>query len=210
MTDETGSDVDAIKRGLESLVFVADEPATVEALAKALEQDVDTIARALDALAADYETRGIRLERTRDRVQFVTAPEAAPYIQEFLGLDSTARLSAAALETLAIIAYRQPITRPQIEGIRGVNSDGVIHNLLARGLVEEVGRGETVGHPILYGITFEFLQYFGLSSVNDLPPLPEDTILEPGQHDIGEILRGRVPTRQAESEAAVNDVGTTA
>src|SRR5581483_7753539 len=84
------------------------------------------------------------------------------------------RLSPASLETLAIIAYRQPITRPQIENIRGVNCDGVIHTLLARGLIESVGELQTVGHPTLYATTFDFLQYFGLTSLDQLPPLPND------------------------------------
>jgi segregation and condensation protein B len=183
-----------LQRIVESLVFVSDEPVPIEAIARAVEQEVATIEQIVDALAAEYQTRGFRLARTRDRVQLVSAPEAAPYIQKFLGLEASARLSPAALETLAIIAYRQPITRPQIEAVRGVNSDGVIHTLLTRGLIEEMGHLETVGHPIQYGTSFEFLQYFGLSRVSDLPPLPPDTILDGGQQDVGELLRGKVST----------------
>ncbi len=189
-----------LKLLVESLIFVSEHPVPIADLAKALECDPAAIEHALAALATDYETRGFRLERTRERVQLVSAPEAAAHIQKFLGLDSTARLSSAALETLAIIAYRQPVTRPQIEAIRGVNCDGVISNLTARGLVEEVGRLDTVGHPIQYGTTFEFLQYFGLSSAADLPPLPAGTGLEVGQHDLGEFLRGRAETRDSNSE----------
>jgi len=106
----------------------------------------------------------------------VSAPEAAPYVERFLGLSLSGKLSAAALETLAIIAYKQPITRPQIEAIRGVNSDGALRTLMSKGLIEEVGRLDSVGHPILFGTTFEFLQYFGLSSLSELPPLEIQSI----------------------------------
>ena len=95
----------------------------------------------------------------------------AAFIERFLGLSVTSSLSAAALETLSVIAYKQPITRPEIEAVRGVNTDGVLRTLVSKGLVEEVGRLETVGHPVLFGTTFEFLQYFGLSSLSELPPL---------------------------------------
>ena len=120
--------------------------------------------------------RGIRLQRMRDRVQFVSAPEVSEQVQKFLGLDTAARLSPASLETLAIVAYRQPITRPQIENIRGVNCDGVIHTLLARNLIETLGQLETVGHPALYGTTFDFMHYFGLTALDQLPPLPDGMI----------------------------------
>ncbi len=96
-------------------------------------------------------------------------------IEKFLGLEASSRLSRAALETLAIIFYRQPVTRPQIDAIRGVNSDGVLKSLLLKGLVQEVGRAEAAGRPILYSATAECLQYFGLSSLSELPPLDLDT-----------------------------------
>ena len=111
----------------------------------------------------------MRLQRQGNKVQLVTAPEAAERIQRFLGLESTNRLSTAALETLAIIAYRQPITKPQIEMLRGVNCDGVMATLEARNLVQELGRADTVGHPMRYGVSFEFLQYFGLKGTHELP-----------------------------------------
>lgn len=191
MTDEPRVELDGLKSLVESLIFVSDGPVLVELLAKTLEQDETVIEQMLAVLSEEYQTRGIRLQRTRDRVQLVSAPEAAAHVQKFLGLDASARLSVAALETLAIIAYRQPITRPQVEAIRGVNCDGVMHNLLARGLIEEVGRLDTVGHPIQYGTTFEFLQYFGLNNVNELPPLPTDFNFERESKDVAELLRGR-------------------
>jgi segregation and condensation protein B len=122
-------------------------------------------------LSEDYAKRGLRLQRKGNRVQLVSAPQAAPYIERFLGLSLSGKLSVAALETLAIIAYKQPVTRPQIEAIRGVSSDGVLRTLISKGLIEEVGRLETVGHPVLFGTTFEFLQYFGLDSLDGLPSL---------------------------------------
>ena len=94
----------------------------------------------------------------------------AASVEKFLGLEATARLSRAALEALAIVAYRQPITRPGIDAVRGINSDGVIKSLLAKGLVQEIGRAEGPGRPILYGVTEDFLQHFGIDSINDLPP----------------------------------------
>jgi segregation and condensation protein B len=156
---------------LECLLFVADEPVPIPQLAQALELPPRAVEAALESLEAAYQRRGLRLQRWQDRVQLTTAPAAAAHIERFLGLSHTTRLSHAALETLAIIAYQQPVTRPHIEAVRGVNSDSVIKSLLTKGLIEETGRGEGVGRPILYRTTPEFLQHFGLTSVMDLPPL---------------------------------------
>jgi segregation and condensation protein B len=161
-------------RLVESLLFVADEPVSTARLAHTLEVSEETIQALLDRFAQECQTRGIRLQRKADHVQLVSAPEAAPYIERFLGLERSTRLSPAALEVLAIIAYRQPITRAQIEAIRGVSCDAVLRTLVNHGLVEEVGRLEQAGRPILYGTTFQFLQHFGLSSLEELPPLAED------------------------------------
>jgi segregation and condensation protein B len=167
-------DYEQLARLLESLLFVAGEPAPIERLASALEQSPEDIELALLLLTERLQERGIRLQRHHHQVQLVTMPEAADVIEAYLGLDLTTKLSRAALETLAIIAYRQPITRPQIEAIRGVSSDGVIRTLLHRGLVQEMGRLETAGRPVLFGTTPDFLNYFGISSLEDLPPLEED------------------------------------
>jgi len=156
---------------LESLLFVADEPIAVSQLAKVLEVKGKFIEEALERLRTEYSQRGLRIQRKGERVQMVTAPEAAPHIERFLGLQLSGKLSTAALETLAIIAYQQPITRAQIEAVRGVNCDGVLRTLTSKGLIEEIGRLEQVGRPILYGTTFEFLQYFGLQDLAELPPL---------------------------------------
>ena len=158
---------------LESVLFVASGPVSIGRLAKALETTPAVVQNLLDSLAAEYTTRGLRLQWTGNDVQVTTAPESSDVIERFLGLELTTRLSQAALEVLAIIAYMQPITRPQIDQIRGVNSDGSLRTLLSKGLIEEVGRMETPGRPILYGSTPDFLQYFGLTSVAELPELEE-------------------------------------
>jgi len=165
---------DDIQFLIESLLFVAEGPVTVNHLRQALGVSTGKIRKALANLEETYRSRGIRIQHQDQRIQFVTAAEAAPYIERFLGLDLTRKLSPAALETLAIVAYRQPITRAQIEAVRGVDCQGVLRTLLAQELIAEVGRLEQVGRPILYGTTFEFLQYFGLEDLSQLPPIDGD------------------------------------
>jgi len=156
---------------VESLLFVAEGPVELRRLAAALEADVPQIEAALLELDGIYQGRGLRLQRAGGRVQLTTAAPATAYIERFLGLESKSRLSQAALETLAIVAYRQPVTRPEIEVIRGVSSDGVLRTLLSKGLIEDIARAEGPGRPIQYGTTFAFLQHFGLTSLHELPPL---------------------------------------
>jgi segregation and condensation protein B len=164
--------------GLEALLFVAPGAVTPAQLAAALEMKTEEVERGLDELESLYQAatpaRGLRLQRYRGRVQLTTPPAAAQAVERFLGLEASSRLSRAALETLAIILYRQPVTRPQIDAVRGVNSDGVLKSLLLKGLAQEVGRAEAPGRPILYSATSECLQYFGLSSLSELPPLNLD------------------------------------
>jgi segregation and condensation protein B len=160
-----------VKSLIESMLFVADEPVALDRLASVLETTLEEVEQAVSDLSADYARRGLRLQRKKQRVQMVTAPEAAECIRRFLGLDLSGRLSTAALETLAIVAYRQPLTRSDVEAVRGVNSDSVLRTLVRRGLVEEQGRLDQAGRPIVYGTTFEFLQEFGLASLDQLPPL---------------------------------------
>ena len=155
-------------RLIESLLFVAGEPVAVGQLAAVLELSEEVVGAAIDELARACTGRGVRLQRHGDHVQLVSAPEAAAVIRRFLGLQSTARLSIA-LEVLAIIAYRQPVTRAQVEAIRGVDSSSIIRSLLTRELIVEAGRLESVGRPILYATSATFLQQFGLSSLQDLP-----------------------------------------
>jgi segregation and condensation protein B len=180
---------------IEAVLFVADRPVSVSELARLLGIPADAVEDALVVLDAGYDGRGIALQRQGDSLQLVSHPQNAAVVQRFLGLEMSARLSPAALETLAIVAYRQPVTRSQIEQIRGVNADHAVGNLLMRELIEEVGRLETVGRPILYGTTFEFLRAFGLRSLSDLPPVGE--FGQPSGSEAGE----GASTAPADSEA---------
>jgi segregation and condensation protein B len=172
---------------VEAMLFVAAEPVTPAQLAAALDVAISVVERGLNELDASLVGRGVRLQRHAGRVQLTTAPELAELVERFLGLEATSHLSRAALETLAIIAYQQPVTRPQIDSIRGVNSDSMMKSLLNKGLILESGRADGPGRPILYSTTPEFLQHFGLSSILEMPPLakPEE---EEETHD--EMLKG--------------------
>jgi len=159
---------------LEAVLFVAEEPVELGEVARALDVSVAAVRGLVDRLAEQYAGRGLRIQRQGGKAQIVTAPEMGGYVLRFLGARTEQRLSAAALETLAIIAYRQPITRPALEAIRGVNCDHAIATLRGRGLIEEVGRAEGVGRPVLFGTTMQFLEHFGLSDPGELPPLPAE------------------------------------
>ena len=184
---EEREDIQEIASAAEAVLFASAEPLAMSDLRKVLEIRTATLERVLDHLGRTLSEgkRGLRLQRHEDTVRLVTAPETALYIQKLRGQEATQRLSDAALETLALIAYRQPATRPQIEAVRGVDCSGVVNTLIMRGLVVEVGRLETVGHPILYGTTPTFLQHFGLENPEQLPA-------------IGEFIQ---PNREVPSEA---------
>jgi segregation and condensation protein B len=156
---------------LEAVLFVADAPIEISALARTINAPRPEVSDALDELAEACRDRGVRVQRTGDLVQLVSAPRTAAYVERFLGLEHPP-LTNASLETLAIIAYRQPITRTGIESVRGVDCDGPIRTLMARGLIEEIGRAPVIGRPTLFGTTVRFLEYFGLEKPDDLPPLP--------------------------------------
>lgn len=160
---------------IEALLFIAPAPITPSQIAAVLEVSTTQIEAAISELDTLYtengDRRGLRIRFHQGRIQLTTAPQASQTIEKYLGLDATTRLSHAALETLAIIAYQEPVTRPQIDAIRGVNSDGVLKNLLSKGLIQEVGRADAPGRPFLYSTTTEFLGHFGISTLNDLPPL---------------------------------------
>lgn len=191
---------------VEALLYASGEPASLAALAGALDATSGEIEAALEELTSLYAVRGIRLQRSGNKVQLVTAPEIAAKVQKFLGLEEVNRLSPAALETLAIIAYNQPITRPQMEMIRGVNCDGVITTLMARNLIQELGRADTVGHPMRYGVSFEFLQYFGLRNVHELPPVEKlDTLPVEKGEQVEVIADAEVPIEAMPPEAVVEE-----
>jgi len=160
-----------IAAAIESVLFVSGRPLECAELRKLLDIDEATLIEGLQGLAQQLESqgRGIRLQRLGTQVQLVTAPENARYVAALLGLPMTARLTTAAMETLAVIGYRQPITRAQIEAVRGVNSDRALASLVQHGLVVEIGRAQTVGRPALFATTVEFLQQFGLTSLQQLP-----------------------------------------
>ena len=172
---------------LEALLFVAGEPVATAQLATVLDVAPSVIERGLNELDESLSIRGLRLQRHAGRVQLTTAPQLAELIERFLGLEATTHLSRAALETLAIIAYQQPVTRPQIDAIRGVNSDSMMKSLLHKGLILETGRADGPGRPILYSTTPEFLQHFGLNSILEMPSLAKP---EEDGNDHDEMLKG--------------------
>ena len=156
---------------LEAILFVSPEPLSPNQIGSLLDVTPRVVKNAIDELDELYKDRGIRLQHHNGKIQITSAPEAASVIESMLELETTSTLSQAALETLSIIAYQQPITRPQIDSIRGVNSDSVLQTLLSKGLIDDVGRTEGPGRPILYSTTADFLKYFGLASYEELPPL---------------------------------------
>lgn len=172
---------------IEAMLFVSAEPVPLQQLSQALDVTTSVVERGLKELEEVLQTRGLRLQRNAGRVQLTTAPELAGLVETFLGLEAVSHLSRAALETLAIIAYQQPVTRPQVDAIRGVNSDGMMKSLLSKGLIQESGRTDGPGRPILYSTTPEFLQHFGLSSIMELPPLSAPVAVE---EEPTELLKG--------------------
>jgi len=156
---------------VEAILFVSPEPLNVNQISNLLDVTPRVVKIAIEELDQQYQDRGIRLQHHNGKIQITSAPEAASIIENMLDLETTSTLSQAALETLSIIAYQQPITRPQVDSIRGVNSDGVLRTLLSKGLIDDVGRAEGPGRPILYSTTTEFLKHFGLTSFEELPPL---------------------------------------
>jgi segregation and condensation protein B len=156
---------------VEALLFVSPSATTPKQIADALGVTTNAVTNALSNLQEQLSSRGLRIQENKGRFQLTTAPELSEAVENFLHLEATTKLTHASLEALAIVAYQQPVTRPAIDAIRGVNSDSVIRNLLSKGLIEESGRSDGPGRPILYSTAPEFLQYFGLASLKDLPPI---------------------------------------
>ncbi len=200
---------------LEALLFVAERPLARREIAALAGVTADVVDARLGDLEVSLANRGIRLVASAERVELVTAPSAGALIARYVGADSV-RLSPAALETLAIVAYRQPVTRAAIERIRGVDSDYTVRSLLHRRLIVELGRSEAPGRPFLYGTGFEFLERFGLTSLDDLPPLDADVaarLAEEGQEL--DLVRATEPTivesdGAGESNVAADGDGTAA
>ena len=171
MTD----DVRDYLRAIEAVVLVAHDPVPPDVLAQLLERPISDIETWCEHLAAEYraDDRGFELVRIAGGYRFQTSADLVAYVERFLLNDQRARLSGAALETLAIVAYKQPISRAQIASIRGVDPDGVLRTLQGRGYIDAVGRDSGPGQAVLYGTTVEFLEKLGINSTADLPPIVE-------------------------------------
>ena len=169
----TELDPDQLKLVIESVLFVADGPVELRTLARLTEQTPEAISQAIEELGATSRERGVRIQRTGQSAQMVSAPETASYVQRYLGIDENQRLSPVVLVTLTVIAYKQPVTKGEVERILRKNCEYSVMVLKARDLINEVGRADGPGRPYLYGTTFKFLEHFGLEKPEDLPPLPE-------------------------------------
>jgi segregation and condensation protein B len=168
-----GDQVHALKRAIEAIVLVAHDPVPADLLAQLLEQPTSLIDTWCDEIAESYAGNGFEFVRVAGGLRYQTAADLTPYVERFLLHDQRARLSGAALETLAIVAYKQPISRAQVGAIRGVDPDGVLRTLQARGYIDEVGRDSGPGQAILFGTTATFLEKLGLESLDDLPAIAE-------------------------------------
>ena len=212
-----------LKYVIEALLFASERPLSAEQIKQAFGEDLSTedISASLEALKNEYEEqqRGFRLFQIAGGYQLVTDPRFSPYLKKFYQEREKKRLSQASLETLSVIAYRQPVTRADIEFIRGVNVDGAIRTLLEKGIVKIVGRKEVPGRPMLYGTTKEFLDHFGLGSLKELPALSEYSLkdLDPNllppelkqTQEASEAKEGE-PGAQIQDEASQEDAGAEA
>jgi segregation and condensation protein B len=184
--DLSSADEPSLAARLEAVLIVADEPIAVTPLAEALDRGEDAVEETLRSLAADYESagRGFALREVGGGWRFYTAAACAPYVERFVLAGQTARLSQAALETLAIVAYQQPVSRGRIAAVRGVNVDGVVRTLVTRKLIEEAGT-DADGGALTYRTTTYFLERMGLRDLSELPPLAP---LLPGNDELAELM----------------------
>lgn len=198
-------DFGAMKSAIEGLLFAAgDEGLDVKELADVLEVDAHLVKELVLELQSELKRgrRGVQIVEVANAYQMTTIPEHAPYFERLAAAPTRTSLSQAALETLAIVAYKQPITRIEIEEIRGVKSDRALHTLVAKELIHEVGRAEAVGRPILYGTTKQFLEYFGMRSMQDLP---ESSLFE-GAFDLEEETRLLFGKLDDDKQLTIDDV----
>jgi segregation and condensation protein B len=191
-----------LHKAVEAILLVVEEPVRACVIAQVLEVPTDEIDVTLRALRAEYvdDGHGFVLREVAGGWRLYTDPTLAPYVERFVVHGRSGRLSQAALETLAIVAYKQPVTRAQISEIRGVDADGAVRTLHSRGLIEEVGRESTPGQPLLYGTTAAFLEQLGLPSIDDLPPLPS---LSPAGPLPEEPAPGQYKTARRELDALI-------
>lgn len=200
---------DESKRAIEAILMVAEEPVPAQLLAQLLEAPPAVVEQACAELAAGYEAegRGFQLVLVAGGYRYQSHPEQSPYVERFVLEGQSARLSAAALETLAIVAYKQPISRAQMAAIRGVNVDGVVRTLEQRGYIEEIARDPGPGQAVLYGTSRLFLERLGLGTIDDLPPLgqfvPGADVVEALEHGLRpEPIPMPEPLDAPEGEAA--------
>jgi segregation and condensation protein B len=209
------------RRAIEAVLMAATEPVEPQLLAQLIERPVAEVEGLCALLAAEYTGRGFVLVKVAGGYRFQTHPDLAPYVERYLLEGRHARLSGAALETLAVIAYKQPVTRSQLSAVRGVDVDGVVRSLLDRGYIEEVGRTEGVGHPVQYGTTRLFLERLGLESLEKLPALadlvPDPGVMEELEARLAEASRPGIrfdpvrrrrptPARPGEGQTTLGDV----
>ncbi len=204
---------DELKAVLEALLFVSGDPLPVKRLADVVEQEPEAIRELLDEMAQEYEEdsrRGMALMEVAGGFQFRSSPQLAPYVHRFLERKRMVTLTGPALETLAIVAYRQPLARAEIEAIRGVSVDGVLRSLLDKRLLKVAGVGDGPGKPNLYGTTKAFLEQFGLRSLEDLPPIEDlEGTFSSRAEPIDADAQGMVPEQSSleTDEAEVTDTG---
>lgn len=181
-----------LKGRIEAILFISGEPVPVKDLARALQVSEKELTDALNQLSDeyDYEQRGFLLKRFGEQVQLATRPLYAEDVVRLLQPVQKQSLSQAAMETLAVVAYKQPVTRAEIEQIRGVKCDYSLQSLMLKGLIREVGRKDTIGRPILFGTTDDFLSHFGLRNLDELPPMPEQ---EPTGEETAENTEELIP-----------------
>ncbi|ATO51131.1 SMC-Scp complex subunit ScpB [Brevibacillus laterosporus] len=187
-------DYDKLKSVIEGLLFISgDEGIDAKQIAEIIEVSEDVVIDLLEDMKADFyrSNRGIQLVEVAKAYQLTTLPEHMIYFEKLATSPTHSSLSQAALETLAIIAYRQPITRSEIEEIRGVKCEKALHTLTSKLLIKEMGRAEGIGRPILYGTTKEFLEYFGLKGIADLPEPPIDFSFDQHDEEMAQLFRGK-------------------
>jgi segregation and condensation protein B len=203
-------DYSTLKSVLEGLLFVSgDEGLSAKTAAEVVEMDVEVVKDVLKDLQKELvkKGRGIRIVEVAGAFRLTTVPDHAPFFEKLAYSPARAALSQAALETLAIVAYRQPITRVEIEEIRGVKSDRALHSLVSKDLIEEKGRAEAIGRPILYGTTKSFLDYFGLAGIGSLPE-PSITDGDDELEERTKLLFERIEGRQLSMEDMDKELGT--
>lgn len=175
MNPEEKNGEGSLKGRIEAILYVSGEAVSIRDMAKALQISEPALKKALNEIRDeyDYEQRGFLLKRFGDKVQLATRPLYSEDVVRLLQPVQQQSLTQAAMETLAVVAYKQPVTRAEVEAIRGVKCDYSLQSLMIKGMIDEVGRKDTIGRPILYGTTDKFLSHFGIQTLEELPPLPE-------------------------------------